>query len=72
MKSKLKSRYKTLLNMPDWTDEQLETLEGRLRGKISADALNKQHLVRRLEWDAFSYLSSIDKDNELEKLLEGV
>lgn len=46
----LRIRYRRLLKLPDWTDEQLKELGRNLRSYIKASIIAKQVLLERLRF----------------------
>ena len=50
LKELLKKKYKTILQMPDWTDEELKEVKGQLKEYIQHEISKKEQLLRRLAW----------------------
>lgn len=60
VKQKIRSRYKKMLNVPDWSKAELDKLGYNLQTKIRAWQRQKEILRERLAWNAEIYLSQID------------
>jgi hypothetical protein len=50
LKAKIASRYKKILNSPDWSEEDLADMEDTLRLSIISMALYKKGIQRRLDY----------------------
>jgi len=46
---RLKRKYKKILSIPDWDEDELKDLGYNLRMKITKDVIVKTHISRRLE-----------------------
>lgn len=53
----------TKLLASTWTLEEIEELDGHLQEGMRQWRANKQRLLRRIAWNAISYIRSIDRDN---------
>jgi hypothetical protein len=50
IQDKIRRRYSKLLKLPDWTEEELDTLGSQMRKKIVEDLVQKKLLLMRLAW----------------------
>jgi hypothetical protein len=68
VKDRLRSKYRKLLDSPDWSEEELEEVDYTL--DVGGRAWRKlRKIVReRIAWNAMSYLSSIDDTNDFADL----
>jgi hypothetical protein len=54
LKARLRARYRHLLEMPEWTPEELQDLGHGLRGVVAAALVERARIERRLEWGWFA------------------
>jgi hypothetical protein len=53
LKARLRARYRHLLEMPEWTTEELQDLGRGLRGVVAAALVKRTCIERRLDWGWF-------------------
>jgi hypothetical protein len=69
VKNKLKRRYRKVLEMPVWSEDDLEDTGFAIRGSIEEWQNERRIAKSRLAWNAMSYLASIDHHNAFARFL---
>lgn len=64
VKSKLKKKYKKQLMSPSWDDEEISSLGRNLKKGTIVWKKQKEIATKRLAWNALSYISNIDHNND--------
>lgn len=63
VKSKIREKYKSLINTPDWSEDEIAELGSTLRSKIEPWQNQRKIVLERLAWNAKAYLSRIDHNS---------
>jgi hypothetical protein len=50
LKQKLKKRYARLLSMPEWTEDEIKQLRGRMRDHIRGEMARRALMRQRIAW----------------------
>src|SRR5215469_2802976 len=62
VKDRIYVKYFTVLNMPSWSEDEIQELGIELQHNIRYNLAKKQNIEQRLKWDAISYLKTIFKN----------
>lgn len=71
-KRNIRSKYKKLLRIPDWTDEEFEEMALHMKESVLAGQRIRDQIKERLAWNAWSYLKGIDTKNDFERVVEEI
>lgn len=63
-KDSIRRKYKKVLNMPLWDEDEMEDLSYALKRSIIECEKVKSIINERLAWSAMSYLSSLDPERD--------
>ena len=64
VKRGLSKKYRTILTIPRWDEDDLEELSGNLQRGIVRWQNQKRIAHSRIAWNVESYLASIDRNND--------
>lgn len=64
VKERLKKKYRKILRMPVWTQDELNEMGYGLKTGIDQCQRNRRTAHGRIAWNAESYLASIDRNSD--------
>lgn len=62
VKNRLKRKYKKILNIPDWSDDELESMSLNMKENILQSIRYKSQTQARIDWDYKPFLATFDED----------
>ena len=71
VKEKIARKYKKILEMPVWSSDDLDELEGNIKRKVIKCQKDRRIASSRIAWNAESYLASIDLNKDFVRMLAG-
>jgi len=71
VKEKIARKYKKILEMPVWSSDDLDELEGNMKRKVIKCQKDRRIASSRIAWNAESYLASIDLNKDFVRTFAG-
>ena len=53
-------RYRKVIRTPDWHESEIKDMSEQMQKRIRIMVLEKERAKRRIDWDALSYLSTLE------------
>jgi hypothetical protein len=72
VREKLRHKYRNVLESPEWAQWELSELSYSLRQKVQKWQELRKFILKRLAWDAATYLSLIDRGQDFAQAVAGM